>query len=307
MVGDDAVRSAGGPFGRNAGLLLDGADERLEEIDVVVVVLPLQDGGDPLQAHPRIDGGLRKVDPFLLRDLLVLHEDQVPDLDEAVAISVGRAWRPAGNALAMVEEDLGARPTRARVAHGPEIVRGRNPDDPVLGQAGDAAPEGEGLVIRREHGHGQFVGWQAELPGDEIPGKFDRDVLEVVSEREVAEHLEEGVMARGVADVVEVVVLAAGADAFLGRHGTAVGALLDTGKDILELHHAGIGEHQSRVVAGYEGARRHDLVTVLAEIFQKGRPDFVQARHVGDCFPVPCTDGGGGIIAVSALRTPASP
>ena len=44
---------------------------------------------------------------------------------------------------------------------------------------------------------------------------LDRALLEVVAEGEIAEHLEEGVMARGVADVIEVVVLAAGADAFL--------------------------------------------------------------------------------------------
>jgi hypothetical protein len=40
-------------------------------------------------------------------------------------------------------------------------------------------------------------------------------VLEIVAEREVAEHLEEGVMTRGIADVVEVIVLAAGAHALL--------------------------------------------------------------------------------------------
>ena len=45
-------------------------------------------------------------------------------------------------------------------------------------------------------------------------------------------------MARGVADIVEIVVLAAGAHAFLRGDGARVGALLDAGEDILELHHA---------------------------------------------------------------------
>jgi hypothetical protein len=45
--------------------------------------------------------------------------------------------------------------------------------------------------------------------------------LEIVAEGEVAEHLEEGVVAGGVADIVEVVVLAAGAHAFLRRGGAA--------------------------------------------------------------------------------------
>jgi hypothetical protein len=57
--------------------------------------------------------------------------------------------------------------------------------------------------------------------GDQGPGEIDRLFLEVVAEREIAQHLEEGVVARGVADIVEVVVLAAGADAFL-RGGRAL-------------------------------------------------------------------------------------
>ena len=51
-------------------------------------------------------------------------------------------------------------------------------------------------------------------------------VLEVIAEGEIAQHLEEGVVPGGVADIVEIVVLAAGAHAFLRRGGAAVGALL---------------------------------------------------------------------------------
>ena len=47
----------------------------------------------------------------------------------------------------MVEEDFRARPTRAGLAHRPEIVRRGDADDPVFRQAGDAAPEIEGLVV----------------------------------------------------------------------------------------------------------------------------------------------------------------
>ncbi len=79
----------------------------------------------------------------------------------------------------------------------------------------------------REHGDQQAVGGQAELLGDQVPGELDRALLEVVAEREVAQHLEEGVMARGVADILQVVVLAAGAHALLRSRGAAVGALLE--------------------------------------------------------------------------------
>jgi hypothetical protein len=59
------------------------------------------------------------------------------------------------------------------------------------------------------------------------------DVLEVVAEGEVAEHLEEGVVPGGVADIVEVVVLAAGAHAFLAGGGAHVVAVLEPVKRFL--------------------------------------------------------------------------
>ena len=99
---------------------------------------------------------------------------------------------------------------------------------------------------------------QTVLLGDQVPGKLDRQRLEVVAEAEIAQHLEEGVVPGGVADIVEIVVLAAGADAFLRGGGALVGPLLDAGEHVLELHHAGVGEHQGRVVVRHQrrgGAR----------------------------------------------------
>src|SRR5450631_3393593 len=87
-------------------------------------------------------------------------------------------------------------------------------------------------------------------------------------------------MPRGIADIVEIVVLAAGAHAFLRRGGALIGAFLDPGKDVLELHHAGIGEHQGRIVARHQRRRRHDRVAVLLKIVQERRSDFVNAAHV---------------------------
>ena len=86
-------------------------------------------------------------------------------------------------------------------------------------------------------------------------------------------------MAGGVAHIVEVVVLAAGAHAFLRRDGAYVRALLQAGKDVLELHHPGIGEHQGRVVARDQRRRRHDLVPARRKIIQEGRPNVVDAAH----------------------------
>jgi hypothetical protein len=58
-------------------------------------------------------------------------------------------------------------------------------------------------------------------------------------------------------------------------------AVLDPGEDVLELHHARIGEHQRRVVARHQRARGDDLVPVWLEIVEKGLADVVHAAHDG--------------------------
>ena len=281
MIGDDAqgglllaLRIGSGQFG-------DGADQGYEQVDVVIVVLALQHGRDALQARASVDRRFRQRVADPRRDLLVLHEHEIPDLDEAVAIGLRRAGRATPDLVAVVVEDFRAGPARAGVAHLPEIVGARDADDPRFREACDLLPEIERLVVVDIDGGRELVLRQAEFLGHQFPRQFDRAILEIVAEREIAEHLEKRVMPRGVADIVEIVVLAAGAHAFLRGGGAHIGALLDTGEDVLELHHAGIGEHQRRVVARHQRRRRHDLVAVVGEEFEKCRPDLVNAAHVG--------------------------
>ncbi len=85
----------------------------------------------------------------------------------------------------------------------------------------------------------------AKSRGEKLPGQQDGALLEIIAEGEIAEHLEEGVVPRGVAHIVEIVVLAAGADAFLRRRHAQGCGLLGAGEHVLERHHAGIGEHQT--------------------------------------------------------------
>src|ERR1700733_48159 len=170
----------------------------------------LQDRRHAFESHAGIDRGTRQriANPAL--KLLELHEDEIPEFEEAVAILFRAARRAAPDMLAAVDENLRARPAGASVAHLPEIVRGRATDDAVFREARNFLPESECFVVGVIDGDEQLVLVQPEFLGDQVPGEFDRAFLEVIAEREVAEHLEEGEMARGVADIVEVVVLAAG-------------------------------------------------------------------------------------------------
>jgi hypothetical protein len=110
----------------------------------------------------------------------------------------------------------------------------------------------------------------------------DRLVLEIVAEREIAEHLEEGVVAGGVADIVEIVMLAAGADAFLRRGRGRIRPGLEAREDVLERHHAGVDEHQGRVVLRDERRRGHLSVPVRAEIVEERPADVVGGGHSPD-------------------------
>ena len=96
-------------------------------------------------------------------------------------------------------------------------------DDPLVRQAGDLLPDRGGVVVLGEHGDQQAGLGEAEILGQQVPGVGDGAFLEVVAETEIAQHLEERVVAGGVADIVQVVVLAAGADAFLRGGGADVG------------------------------------------------------------------------------------
>ena len=87
-------------------------------------------------------------------------------------------------------------------------------------------------------------------------------------------------MTGGVADIVEVVMLAAGAHTFLRGDGAAIRPLFQAGEDVLELHHAGVGEHQRRIVARHQRRRRHDLVIVAGEEIEKAFADVVDAAHL---------------------------
>ena len=136
----------------------------------------------------------------------------------------------------------------ARVQSAPLVPQ----NDPTFGQAGNLLPKIEGLVVGVIDGRGQPVGAQPPFLRKQVPRKLDRAILEIIAEREIAEHFEEGVVPRGIADIVEIVVLATGTNAFLRAGRLAVRPRFKAGEDVLERHHARIHEHQSRVVVRNE-------------------------------------------------------
>ena len=263
-----------------AGLARGGLDQRIEDVDLVVAVHVLQDRRQAFEAHAGVDAGRGQLDDAAVGLHVELHEHVVPDLDEAVAVFLRAARGAAGDVRAVVVEDLGARAAGAGVGHHPEVVGlvlaalvVADADHALGRQADLLGPDVEGLVVLVVDRGQQALGRQLEDLREQLPAPVQRFALEVVAEAPVAQHLEEGVVSRGVAHVLEVVVLAAGAQAGLDRGGAHVGALVFAEEHVLELHHARVGEHQRRVVARHQRARGHHRVALGGEEIEKGLAD----------------------------------
>ena len=279
MVGDHAVTGGLCPFSLRRGGVFGGGDQDLEQVGVEDRVLALEHRGHPLQAHAGVDRGFGKAANDLVVLLLELHEDVVPDLHVAVAVLVRRTRRSAGDVVAVVPEDLGAGTAGAVVAHGPEIVGAGDADDLVVREACDLLPDRGGLIVVDVDGDEQALRVEAVVLGDQVPRTVDRVFLEIVSEGEISQHLEEGQVACGVADIVQVVMLAAGPDALLRGRGARVGRDGRAGEIVLERHHARVDEHQRRVVLRHQRSRVDLRVPIGREIVEEGRADLFQAGH----------------------------
>ncbi len=266
-------------------------DDRGEEIGVVVRGDVLHHRRQALETGARVDGRRGKRDAGCVSLLIVLHENQVPDLEKLASLTQADEFVEAQVTLpasriphpADIDQDLRAGAARPGLPHLPEVVLVPEAVDAGVRDAGKAGPEAARLVVHLMHGDVQPLGRDAEpvLPGHQLPGVLDSLFLEVVSERKVAEHLEEGVVSRGMAHLLEVVVFAARPHAFLARHGPGVRPPLEPLKHAFELHHPGVGEQERGIVRRDQGGARHFLVPPGLEELQKLAADF-SGGHGGE-------------------------
>jgi hypothetical protein len=293
MLDDDAVglrRVVGGRVGR-IGSPGDPVDERLERVDLGERVDLLEDHRRALEAHPGVDVLLRKRRQRPVLGEVELHEDEVPELEVALAVAAGAARRPAAAVLlAAVVVELRARPAGARFGRLPEILRARQAEDPlarqvplprlrrhlVLAQAQ--------LRVAGEDRRPQPLGIQVHPARHELPRVLDGTVLEVVAEREVAEHLVEAEVPVREADVVEVVLLPAGAHHLLHRRHAGRRRLLGAEEPALHRLHAGDDEQRRRVVGGRDDRRgRSAHVALLLEEGEEAFAKLGARAHAFDC------------------------
>ena len=163
----------------------------------------------------------------------------------------------------------------------PEVVLLAELEDPILGDADFIPPDGEGLIVgggglvAGEHGGIQPVRLQTHPfgRGQELPGPVDRVPLEVVSEGEVAQHLEVGAVAGGLAHVLNVT----GADALLTGADPAAGRLLLALEPRLHGGHAGVDEQDGLVVLRHQREAGQPQMTFGLEERQEHLPQLIES------------------------------
>ena len=229
----------------------------------------LQHCRQPFEPHARVHRRLGQGGVVTIRIPVELHEDEIPDLDIAVAIGIGRPRRTTCNLGTMIIENLATGATGTGIAHCPEIITDADTGKPLRRYTDLTEPDIGGFVIFFKDRDPEFFPGQAVALGQQSPGVLDCLPFEVIAKTEVTQHLKEGVMASGVADIIEIVMLAACTHAPLGGDGPVIGPFLLSEKHILELHHPRVGKQQRGIVMGYQRAAWHDFVPICSEIIQK--------------------------------------
>ena len=279
MIRDDAkpdVVLCVGPV-TLAGQQRGAIEDRPGGVDLIQVVDALQDRRHALEAHAGVDVLRRQLAEDREAVLgtasaaLELHEHEVPDLE--VALFVRDRTAADAELGAPVVVDLATRPARAWHSHRPEVVGHAAPLNTLRRDADDIAPDRGRLVVVLVNRHPEQLGVEAvtariERTGQQLPRERDRQFLEVVAEREVAAHLEESRVPRGLSDLVDV----GSADYLLDAGRPRPRCREVTAKVGLERLHASNDEQQLRVV-GHQRCRRHHCVAALLEELEPSAAD----------------------------------
>ena len=174
---------------------------------------------------------------------LELHEDVVPDFDIVWIVAVDALCGHLREVFAEVDGDLRTRATRTSVGHDPEIVFFAEAQD-AIGRGARFDPHcgcvfvGGDLLVALIDREPEALDRQFKDFGQKLPRHWDGFGFEVITERKVAQHFEERMMARGWTDFFEVVVFARDAQTLLCGGGTGVWALFEAKEGVFELHHS---------------------------------------------------------------------
>ncbi len=271
---------------RKPGQLRRPANQRHNQVRVVVRHHALQHARNPLQPHPCVDARLRQGRQHAsasrrIKSSVELHKHQVPDLHVALVILRKRlVLARLARCQPQVEEDLGARPTRPRVPHLPEVVLHAHREDtlarhprlhPKLLRLG--IPRHRAFPFEDRHIQPRRIDPKPVRRGQQLPRKGDRLPLEVIPKAEVPEHLKKRMVPPRKAHVLKIVMLASRTHTLLRARRPRVRPLLRAQKDILELVHPRIRKQQRRIIGRHQRRRVHAPMPFALEKTQKIFPN----------------------------------
>ena len=164
--------------------------------------------GNALKPHTGINGWFRQWFHGAISTTLVLHKYQVPDLNITIQIIIFAAGRTTGDTFAMIIKNFRTGAAGAGVTHLPKIIfiqtRKTFGTDTHFFQ-----PDIRCFIIGNMYRYPQTFFWQAQYFRQELPGKFNRITLEIITKTKVAQHFKECVVASGVTHVFQIIMLAA--------------------------------------------------------------------------------------------------
>ena len=253
---------------------LGGRDNGEHLIGLVHIGLVLQEERDALEPRARINGRLVQVSQQ--REILafalaaqVLIEHEVPDLEVSIAARIhGSAHGLGAIFRSAIVVDYGAGSRRPRLPSGPEDLFARQLDD-VLGiQANRLRPGVIADVVVLPDGDPDAIAIKSVatlLDGrsQQTPRQIDGAFLEVVTEGEIAAHLEERTVTGCLAHVLDVIC----ADALLNRGNTRPRRWLRSHNVGNEGDHAGDRKQNGRI-RRYQRYGWCDVMIVLLEVIE---------------------------------------
>src|SRR5947209_5032236 len=163
-----------------------------EEIGIEDRFLALHHHRETLQTHARVDISPGQGCTGTIEVLVILHENEVPDLQEALTITARLAVSPATTMFyTAIIINLRVRSARSRGPwrSPPVIFQAYNR---LIGIASHLIPINRCFVIVGVYCGIQALRGQPYHLGEKLPGELNSLALKVITNGEIAKHLEEG-------------------------------------------------------------------------------------------------------------------
>ena len=128
--------------------------------------------------------------------------------------------------IAMIIENFRTGTTGTSGPHRPKIIICGDPDDAVIRQTRMFFPDIHRLFIGVIDRNQKLVAINTEFFGDQIPSKRNSVFFEIIPKTEISEHFKKCMVARGIAHIIEIIMLTTGAHAFLAGCRTTIIAVL---------------------------------------------------------------------------------